>query len=77
VYVVEVLDCNKFPPVGASYQLKNGVGSVELEVTEADGTAYPHCVDGAEAVGVAGSAITFCTYGELTIAQPLIIAVTV
>ena len=39
---VEALDCNKFPPVGASYQLKNGVGSVELDVTDAVGTAYPH-----------------------------------
>ena len=54
---MEVPDCTGVPPLGTRYHLKNGVGSLEPELTDAVGIAVPHCSD-AVADGAGGSGFT-------------------
>ena len=56
---MEVPDCTGVPPLGTRYHLKNGVGSLEPELTDAVGIAVPHCSDAvADGAGGKGLMVT-------------------
>ena len=57
MYVVDVLVCKAVPATAALYQINVGVGKPLVDVTEAEGTALPHCAEFV-AVGAVGNGLT-------------------